>query len=97
MKYLVIIGLLSLCACATPINKRLNNLHNGMSKDEVIQVMGEPFSTKSKGSQDVLVYQVHKGHKEYWTILVNGKLTQFGAAGDFDSAIPAKRIIVEEK
>lgn len=59
---------------------RINDLSLGMTKPEVIAVMGEPNSrSMTSPDREILVYEDHhNGWKDFWLVLENGKLTQFG-------------------
>lgn len=92
MKIFLILSLICSLGCATP-NTNLNNLHLGMSKSEVLIVMGNPDSTKAKDNVETLVY-IHEGTfwtwghgirptREYWVTLQDGKVSQYGQPADF--------------
>lgn len=63
MKINVLIGCSAvalLTACATP-SKTLNSVSVGMTKAEVIQIMGEPQSTSATGGTEYLLYTLNDG------------------------------------
>jgi hypothetical protein len=73
-----------------------------MNKNQVIDVMGDPESTKAQGSTEVLVYspsswsmEAWNYRGEYWVVLQNGKVVQYGKAGDFNSAMPTNHVILD--
>ena len=80
--------------------RQLNKLSIGMTKVEVIDVMGDPIATKAFKDQETLVYHLrdHKGKSEYWVTFVDGKATMWGNPGDFGSAaVPTRRVIFKEE
>jgi hypothetical protein len=100
MRCLIVLVLL-LSACATNYGKKLNHVSIGMTKEQVIDVMGEPTSTKSDGTQEALEYEnncptgfsgCHYWGKQdvFWVIFVDGKVNKYGRAGDFGTAGPLR-------
>ena len=84
-----------------------NNLSLGMTKAEVIKVMGQPASTKaSANGVEVFEYVLCNPYRpdpngifkneQYWIMLEGGKVIQYGRAGDFDTAVKAD-ITIENK
>lgn len=69
---------------------RTIDLRLGMSKVEVIKVMGNPNSVKGAGSQETFEY-ILEDAGQYWVIFLNGKVVQYGRAGDYGSALPEKK------
>jgi hypothetical protein len=100
-KFIVLFSLLSACASQS----KLNNLNIGMTKQDVIKIMGTPDSTKAREGEEVLVYTLRDGvmspkytSKDYWVVLIDGKVKQYGRAGDYGSAEPErKHIIIENR
>jgi hypothetical protein len=95
-QFILSIILLFAVGCATA--GRINNVSLGMSKSQVIDVMGIPDHTKAIYGQEVLVYNLYDsandafakfGH-EYWIVIREGGVVQYGRAGDFNSSIPAQ-------
>jgi len=92
MKYLValIIGL-ALVGCAT--SGRINAVNIGMTKGEVIKVMGKPVSISAKGGTEYLNYKLSETGDDafigrtspYYVRIINGKVDSYGKTGDFDS------------
>ncbi len=80
-------------------NARVTNLISiGMTRAQVIEVMGTPASSKGEFNKEILEYVLYPtgdstlGDREYfWITLENGKVVQYGRAGDFGSAIPTDR------
>lgn len=81
----------SLLGCATA--NKLNAINIGMTKDIVVQTLGEPTSTSAIKNIQYLKYDLspninfslHGITKQYYVRLVNGKVDAFGETGDFDS------------
>lgn len=96
-KILVLLLCFGLIGCATAASK-MNNLSLGMTKPEVIKAMGSPFSTKASEGVEILEYRLLPcgasevcNAEQYWVTLKSGKVTQYGKAGDFGSAMPTDR------
>ena len=92
MKYLVTIILgLALAGCAT--SGKINTINIGMTKDEVIKVMGKPVSISAKGGTEYLNYKLSETDDDafrgwtspYYVRIINGKVDSYGRTGDFDS------------
>jgi hypothetical protein len=106
MKFLLAFALLLSVGCASAETK-MNHLNLGMTKNEVIEVMGTPDSTKARDNIETLVY-IHEGTfwtwghgvrptREYWAILKDGKLAQYGLAGDFGSSVkPTEHVVIDK-
>ncbi len=90
--FLVVIFSLILCGCATV--PAFDQVSLGMTKQEVINKLGSPYSVSAKDNIEYLRYQSYQGlvHNEYSKIedyyvrLINGKVESYGKVGDFDSA-----------
>jgi len=95
----------NLNACATA--GKINRVSIGMSKDQVIDRMGDPDSSKgSDNGVEVLSYLLSSTNtdwwfgrtNEYWVILKDNKTVQYGRAGDFGNAIPnTHKIIIQHQ
>ncbi len=90
---LILASVVVIAGCATA--HKMNRLSLGMTKQEVISVMGRPNSTASPGQgQEILRYNLsatdddaYEGiTDEYYVRLINGKVNSYGKMGDFDSA-----------
>jgi len=65
----------------------------GMTKDEVIKVMGNPVSVSAKEGTEYLNYKLSETNDDafmgwtrpYYVRLINGKVDSYGRSGDFDS------------
>jgi hypothetical protein len=89
---LILIATLMLVGCATA--PKTNHLSIGMTKQEVVDVMGWPSSTAANSSGVmVLRYRLsatghdafHHRTEEYFVRLIDGKVDCYGRNGDFDS------------
>lgn len=89
-----------LSGCVHPSAGKMNNLAVGMTKQEVVQVMGLPVSTSAQAGAAYLTYQLDEenfvrsqGHLvRYYVRLIDGKVESFGRVGDFDSTKDQKHI-----
>ena len=89
---LTLVALIAVAGCATA--PKMNRLSVGMTKQEVISVMGSPASTAAPGNGvELLRYRLsptsdhafYGSTEEYFVRLVNGKVDSYGKMGDFDS------------
>ena len=92
MKYvwgIVVISLLTGCATA----RKINRVQVGMTKSQVIEVMGKPTSISAKSGTEYLNYNLSEtgddaflgNTSHYFVRLINGTVDAYGRAGDFDS------------
>ena len=80
---LLLMGLLIGCAGSA---KRINQLHYGMSKAEVIDILGEPDYTSGTRDVEILSYRMASGgvfKETYFVRIANGSVDRFGRRGDF--------------
>jgi hypothetical protein len=74
--------------CVTWVSS-MNQVSDGMTKKEVISILGNPVSTASPGhGVEILRYSLDHafvGWEEYYVKLVDGKVDSYGKMGDFDS------------
>ncbi len=109
MKTLLVFAVISmstLAGCsATP--ERMVALEMGMSRAQVIKVMGAPISVSSIDDRDYLNYNLCvsgctatpllKRLRPFYVRLVNGKVDSFGEKGDFDSTkTPTTRVEIDK-
>ena len=89
---LILASVMVIAGCANAY--KINRLSLGMTKQEVISVMGRPSSTASPGEgQEILRYNLSATDddayngitNEYFVRLINGKVDSYGRMGDFDS------------
>jgi hypothetical protein len=90
---LLLIALMALVGCATA--PKTNRLSIGITKQEVLAIMGRPSSTAAHvAGIEILRYRLsgtsrdilHHRTEEYFVRLVSGKVDCYGKMGDFDSA-----------
>ncbi len=89
--------------CATAHN--ISAVQIGMTKDEVIKVMGRPASMSVKRGTEYLNYSLSETDDQafygitqpYYVRLINGRVDSYGRLGDFDSTQkPTVRIETDE-
>ncbi len=77
-----------------------------MTKQEVIEVMGNPVSTSATGNIEYLNYSLSDTDDQamwgitnpYYVRIVNGRVDSYGRLGDFDSTQkPTIRVETDEK
>lgn len=90
-KYLICLLALFLLSCVSSPSK-MNHVNLGMSKAEVVSILGSPQSTRAQGRVEYLVYQflernplIDSRPSPYFVRLVDGKVESYGKVGDFDS------------
>ena len=80
-----------LIGCATT-SKNFNKISLGMSKEQVVSILGEPISVSSKkGNQEFLNYrfaeskiEYHQGIRiPYYVLIENDIVKEYGREGDF--------------
>jgi hypothetical protein len=84
---------------------QLNKVSVGMTRQEVIQTLGEPKAISAKGDLEYLQYRWVKTvvaadanfPEDYFVAVKNGRVVSYGKKGDFDSAKPAtQRVEIDE-
>lgn len=91
MRIILVVFVLMLAACQ--IESRTNSLQVGMSKAEVIKIMGNPVATKAADGTETLVYRlydIYGKYREYFVRLHDGKVDAYGKQGDLDPSINLK-------
>lgn len=92
-----------LAGCATA--HKISQVKLGMTREQVIKVMGPPASTSAKGSCEYLNYSLSETDDQafvgitepYYVRLVDGRVDSYGRLGDFDSTQkPTVRIETDE-
>ncbi|MBI4991434.1 hypothetical protein HZB96_05065 [Candidatus Gottesmanbacteria bacterium] len=95
MKKLIYIFIMALLIAGCATAAKMNRLSVGMSKDEVIKVMGNPNSQKASEGVECLEYYLSNSMMgdtgTYWVMMKDGKVIQYGRAGDFGTALPQDR------
>jgi len=83
---IIFIAVVFLFGCAGS-SKKMNRLKLGMTKQEVIEAIGEPASTSAKRDKEYLNYHLTTGGfytNVYYVRLLDGKVDAYGQAGDFN-------------
>jgi outer membrane protein assembly factor BamE (lipoprotein component of BamABCDE complex) len=97
----IVVMLLSGCATAD----QMGQVQVGMTKEDVIRVMGPPASVSAKGNTEYLNYSLSETDNQafygitrpYYVRLINGRVDSYGRLGDFDSTQkPTIRIETDE-
>ena len=87
-KMLILFFLSSLVLGCAGSAKKINNLNIGMTKAEVIEVMGEPNYTSAANDIEILSYKLTSNSPysdTYIVRIVNGKVDRFGKEGSLRS------------
>lgn len=82
-----------LVSCAT--SSIMGAVKPGMTRDEVIAVMGEPASVSAEGETELLNYRISETSNDayygfttpYYVRLVNGRVDSYGKTGEPDSQV----------
>ena len=83
---IIFIAIFFLFACAGS-SKKMNQLKLGMTRQEVIDAIGEPASTSAKRNTVYLNYHLSSGgfySDSYYVRFLDGKVDAYGKAGDFN-------------
>jgi outer membrane protein assembly factor BamE (lipoprotein component of BamABCDE complex) len=102
MKHFIIVLLVALSSCATQPTK-FKYLSLGMTKSEVLDLLGDPYSTAAHGDLEYLNYSYNRGPlsgmavdgapDDYFVRFKQGKVESYGKLGDFDSTKdPSKNV-----
>ena len=81
----VILSVAFLIGCAAS-SKKMNQLKLGMTKQEVIEAIGEPTSTSANRNTEYLHYRLTADgfySDSYYVRLLDGKVESYGGAGSF--------------
>ena len=89
--FFFIILAITVISCATA--GKISGVRLGMTKQEVIAVMGPPVSISAQGQTEYLNYTLYETDNEafyditkpYYVRLIDGRVDSFGRTGDFDS------------
>jgi hypothetical protein len=82
---IIFIAVFFLFGCAGS-SKKMNQLKLGMTRQEVIDAIGEPASTSAKRNTVYLNYHLRAGSfytDAYYVRLHDGKVDAYGNSGDF--------------
>ncbi|MGD8449531.1 MAG: hypothetical protein PVJ20_07460 [Desulfobacterales bacterium] len=83
---IIFLSVAFLLGCAESF-QRINNLKIGMTKQEVIEVVGAPDSTSATKNVEYLKYRINTGlfdTDEYYVRLLDGQVESYGQKGDFN-------------
>jgi hypothetical protein len=95
MKKIVICLILAISMCSCVTAKRMDRLSIGMTKEQVLRIMGDPASVASPGGgEELLRYELSETRlqaeynitQEYYVRLLYGRVDGYGRMGDYDSA-----------
>jgi len=84
---------------------QLNKVSVGMTRQEVIQTLGEPKSISARGDLEYLQYRWVKTvvaadanfPEDYFVAIKDGRVLSYGKKGDFDSTkLPAQRLEIDQ-
>ena len=81
----IFLAVVFLFGCAGS-SKKMNRLNLGMTKQEVIEAIGEPTSTSAKRNTEYLNYYLTTRGvvtSVYYVKLLDGKVNSYGKAGDY--------------
>jgi len=95
-RYFLLFACIILVGCAFRIEPAdMSQIEVGMSKADVIKILGTPHDYKGKGNTLYLIYNAIFGvygerekvvsSRSRYVKLTDGKVESFGAVGDFDS------------
>jgi len=77
---LLIVVVLLLAGCSPWIG--MHNIELGMSKAEVMQLMGKPSNSSGSGNEEYLWYiPANRFWERYYVHIVNGKVEAYGQLG----------------
>lgn len=101
-KLMIVIMALMMFGCASA--GKMNRISLGMNKDQVIDKLGDPNSTKAGDGVEVLSYMltatdndaIAYHYTEYWVVLKDNKCVQYGKAGDFGSGVNSTNKLILE-
>lgn len=99
MRRLISIVFVTFTVGCVATTARTSGLSLGMGKQEVLKVMGSPTSVKAKDNEEVLEYllwptwspSIYDKKQQFWVILKDGRVTQYGNAGDYNTSLPSDR------
>ena len=101
LKYVLVIILTLIVGCSH-VNDRekypslkMNDIKIGMTKQQVIKILGQPSSTSAINNTVYLNYRLHewnhpdgKEKTDYYIRFIDDKVESYGKFGDFDSTKP---------
>lgn len=108
---LVILAAGMLMGCATGASN-MNRVSIGMTKSQVVEVLGQPESTRATQGTEYMIYTLrdrmggrpfvdiapHEILSQYYVRLTGGHVDAYGQVGDFDSThVPEQKLDVNVK
>lgn len=92
----VLLLCLWLYGCATAY--KINSVSLGMSKEDVIKLMGKPVSTSATEGTEYLNYKLAETvyddfYTPYYVCIRDGKVISYGRTGDFDTTKDPTQVI----
>ena len=87
-----LLSIILLAACATSTSRSsssgLKKVSAGMTREEVVQILGKPVSTSSAEDVEFLNYLLSHGRDKqtYYVRLRHGKVDAAGKVGDYQSS-----------
>lgn len=101
----ILAGILILCLGGCVTTRTMNRLELGMSKSQVVKILGTPKYVAAQEKTEYLIfdlspYDVDMGfhNQEYFVKLVDGTVESYGKKGDMGStAAPTQNININEK
>jgi Cft2 family RNA processing exonuclease len=91
-QFIVLCVLASLTSGCVTSAKKMNRISLGMTKEDVINVLGEPDSMKAGQGVEVMEYMLAPANavvsdgEAHWVFIKDGKVVQYGRAGDFGTS-----------
>ena len=86
-RIIVVILLVAFLLGCAGTHQKINNLKIGMTKQDVIETIGDPDTTSASGNVEYLKYRINVGlvySDEYLVRLLDGKVDAYGQKGDFN-------------
>jgi hypothetical protein len=80
-KLLALIGLLAVLTSCASIGERMSRISPGMTKPEVVRILGKPDSSGGSSGVEVLHYKQDEGwwrFSYYFVRVVDGKVESYG-------------------
>ncbi|MDP3296915.1 MAG: outer membrane protein assembly factor BamE [Thermodesulfovibrionia bacterium] len=117
LKYVTVIILTLIVGCSFKLSEqekhvaerekfpslKMNDIEIGMTKQQVIGILGQPSSTSAINNQIDFKYRLHEWNHpsgqektEYFVRFINGKVESFGRSGDYDSTkVPETKTTID--
>ncbi len=81
----VLVVVILTAGCATRrMLRRMNQVRLGMTRTEVVEIMGKPFASSARGNVEYLYYRSHK----YAVRFEDGTVESYGHMRDLESLGP---------